>query len=509
MIVKTIARLYKKDVIRDYTYIKKLAIDAFERKNNKKCLHYVQLCAQAAYQFNWIYADEELEKLLENISNILISPAPNYKPIENRFVFYDSFSTDNRALTQQYIRALNTVNCELLYITELSKDRKQGKDIFKELNSFNKVEIWEVPQNIEKEKQIKMICNKIISYAPEKLFIHVHPWSVNAIVAFYALPKEIVKYKINLTDHAFWLGSKCLDFSIEFRSRGCTLSREMRNIKEERLLLLPYYPISNEMPFNGFPEECTPDKVIIFSGASVYKVYGKNWEFFKLVKQLLDENPDTVFLFAGAGNMEPMKKFINSNKLEKRFLMIGNRTDIGEVFRHCDIYMGTFPNGGGLMSQLAAYYEKPIIAYTTPELDGMVEQFVCHNNFTSITYMDKKGFFEEAKRLVENENYRKQKGKELKACLITRQQFEMAFANTIKTNTSIYPIEHAETNHNARFDLYLELENNFQFDYKRLIINNFKLRTAYLFPKIFLWFLIYFITKQDWKMVQRKMRGVS
>ncbi len=504
-----ITRLNKSNILHGFKYTKKSAEKMFQRRNYEKCLNYIQLSAKIAYQFNWIYSDDKLEEMLSNISKSLIEPAYEYTAVKNRFVFYDSFSTDNRALTQQYIRALNTANCELLYITELSKDNKQGKDIFKELNSFDKVEIWEVPQNIGEENQIKSIYEKIVSYAPEKIFIHVHPWSVNAIVAFYALPKEIVKYKINLTDHAFWLGNKCLDYSIEFRSRGCTLSTEMRSIKEDRLLLLPYYPITSETPFKGFPEEFTPDKVIFFSGASVYKVYGKSWEYFKLVKQLLDENPGVVFLFAGAGDMEPMRKFIKKNELEKRFLMIGNRTDIGEVFRHCDIYMGTFPNGGGLMSQLAAFYEKPIIAYTTPDLGGMVEQFVCHNNTTSITYMDKKLFFEEAKQLIENEGYRKQKGKELKACLITRQQFETAFVNTITTNTSHYSFEHTETNHDARFELNLEIENKFQFDYKRLMLNSFKLRTAYLFPKIFLWFVVYFFTKQDWKMIQRKMRGVS
>lgn len=504
-----ITRLNKFDILHGFNYSKKSAMKMFQNNNFEKCLSYIALSAKIAYQFNWIYSDNELEELVSNVSKSLMKPVGKYNSIKNRYVFYDSFSTDNRALTQQYIRALMVSNCDLLYITETTKDNKQGKDIFTELRSCDKVEIWEVPQNIEIEKQIKLIYDKIISFAPEKLFIHIHPWSVNALVAFYALPKQIIKYKINLTDHAFWLGNECLDYSIEFRSRGCTISTEMRNIKENRLLCLPYYPITNNKSFQGFPEECSPDKVIILSGGSVYKVYGKNWEYFELVKRLIHENPSVVFLFAGAGDMEPMQQFIKKNNLEKRFLMIGNRTDIEEVFKHCDIYMGTFPNGGGLMSQLAAYYEKPIIAYTTEELGGFVEQFVCHNNLASITYMDENAFLKKAKRLITDECYRIQKGKELKECLITQQQFETAFAKTISLNTTTYSFEHIETNFNARFELHLELENNFQFDYKRLMINNYKLRTAFLFPKIFMWFILYFTTNPDWKMIHRKLRGVA
>ena len=476
---------------------------AFQKGHPEDSLKYIQLSARIAYQFNWMYADEELEKLLKNISNVLISPAPNYKLIESRFVFYDTFSTDNRALTQQYIRALMAMGKHFLYITESAKTNQQGQNIFSELAVYDKMEIFEVPQSIAKTEQISIVYQKIVSYRPDRLFIHTHPWSVVAITAFYALPKEIKRYKINLTDHAFWLGNKALDYCIEFRARGCTLSKEMRYIPADQILLLPYYPVVNETPFNGFPE-IIMGKVIIFSGSSFYKVYGKNGEFFNLVKQLLNENLGAVVLFAGAGEDAPIQKFIKENNFEQRFILIGNRTDINEVFRHCDIFLGTFPFGGGLMTQYAALHAKPILAYTTPDLDGKVESFVCHHNNVQLTFTDKNLFFEEARRLIGDAEYRRKKGNEVKDFMIIQKQFDEFFVQTISENKSVFAYSDVPTNHEARFQLYLEQENNFQFDYKRLIIDTFRFKTVFLFPKIFLWFLYYFLARPDLKMIKRK-----
>lgn len=495
--------LNKRNITRSYNYSKKEAGVAFRKGNPEDSLEYIELSARIAYQFNWIYADEELEKLLENISNVLIDPVANYKPIQSRFVFYDTFSTDNRALTQQYIRALMSMGRHFLYITESTKSNRHGQHIFSELAAYDKVEIFEVSQSISRTEQISIVYQKIVSYLPDKLFIHTHPWSVVAFTAFYALPKEIIRYKINLTDHAFWLGNNALDYSIEFRARGCTLSKEMRHIPADRILLLPYYPVINEISFKGFPE-ISKGKVIIFSGSSFYKVYGKNGEFFKLVKQLLNENPESVLLFAGAGEDTPIIKFIKENNFEQRFILIGNRIDINEVFKHCDIFLGTFPFGGGLMTQYAALHTKPILAYTTPELDGKVESFVCHHNNVLLTFTDKNLFFEEARRLIGDAEYRRKKGSEVKDCMITQKQFDELFVQTISDNKSVFTYSDVSTNHEARFQLYLEQENNFQFDYKRLIVDTFRFKTVFLFPKIFFWFLCHFLARPDLKMIERK-----
>jgi glycosyltransferase involved in cell wall biosynthesis len=171
------------------------------------------------------------------------------------------------------------------------------------------------------------------------------------------------RYFINLTDHAFWLGKNTGDFFLEFRNFGCNISFRYRHIPLDRLLVQPYYPLATKNLFEGFPIE-KGNRVFAFSGSNYNKIYGKNFLFLKLIKEVLSQNGNLIFLLAGNGNKKPLTKFIRKNKLQDRLLLIGSRGDLSEVFRRIDIYVNTYPFMGGLMSQYAAISCKPIIGYT-------------------------------------------------------------------------------------------------------------------------------------------------
>jgi hypothetical protein len=497
--------LTKKDIIHSFNFSKRKAIKAFNKNHYEKSLNYIRIAANIAYNFNWIYCDDDLEILLSDISQTLIDSRDSYTIVKNnRVVFYDSFSLDNKGLTQQYIRALISANIEILYLTESTKLNSNSKDIFRELEEYDKAVVIEIPQDIERIEQIKLIYNSIISYHPSKLFMHLLPGAVSAITAFYALPKEITKYQINLTDHAFWLGNRCLDYSLEFRPRGCTLSNEKRGLNKNQLLLQPFYPVVSKSSFRGFPLECTSDKVIIFSGGAFYKVFGDNGEFFILVKQILEENENVVFLFAGTGDSYPLDNFIKLNGFESRFILLGHRSDINEVFRNCDIYMGTYPIGGGLMSQYAAMNAKPILNYMPKDGIGSVEDFVCQNQMCSISFTEKDKFFAEAKHFITDANYRSHKGNEIKACLITKEQFNDSFLHVITSNENQKQYKDVKIEYESIFDQYIETENKFQNNYKLLIIKSLRLRIFFLSPKIIYWFFLYILSKRGFD----KIKGI-
>lgn len=495
-------KLSKNEIIKSYNYCKKKADKAIKNKRYDESLNYIKIAAHIAYNFNWIYCDDYLENLLKDISSLLLKPTDNYKSNKNNsVVFYDSYSRDNKALTQQYIRALISNEIEFLYITESSR-LKKSMNVFKELEDYNKVQIYEIPRNIKKTEEIKLIYSKIISYGSNMLLMHLSPNAVSALTAFYALPKNITKFQINFTDHAFWLGNKCLDYSIEFRAYGCTLSKEKRGLKENQILLQPYYPIVNKSDFLGFPKECTKEKIIIFSGGSYYKIYGDNGEYFNLVKQILLENQKVIFLFAGSGDKLPIESFIKSNAFENRFFLLGNRLDINEVFKHCDIYMGTYPYGGGLMSQYAAINGKPILNYATSNKGFYVEEVICQNKDYNISISEKEKFFLEAKRLVNDENYRLQKGKEIKECVTTKEQFDSEFLNILSVRKNKQHYQDVKIEYDKIFPKYLETENKFQNVYKLFLISNFKFQTIILFPKIFIWFVFFVLSKKGFTKIR-------
>ena len=240
------------------------------------------------------------------------------------------------------------------------------------------------------------IYNEIVSFAPQKVLFHMTASSL-AFPAIYALPQSIDTYIINLADRTFWLGAKAIKYVLEFRQFGVSVSQQKRGIKSHQQLLLPFYPIVDNNPFQGFPKECTEGgTVLIFSGGDIYKVLDEKRMYWYLVKRLLDTFPNVVFLFAtkidGIG-IDFLNSFIKENHYEGRFVYTKFRPDINEVMGHVDIFMGTCPVCGSLMSQLAARNATPILQYYYPGTpDDETEQAICINEEFSISFNEEHEF---------------------------------------------------------------------------------------------------------------------
>jgi hypothetical protein len=485
--------LDKKDIIGIYDKLKNLAFKAQDSGCYEKSLKYIEISAWMAYTFSWIIKDDELESLMKDISKSIFKLTTEYNPIADKYVFYDSISHDNVGLSQQYIRALIANNLSFLYITE-SKRTHQSKNIFSEIEEYNKAEISKIPQKLKRTEKAKFIYERLISYRPSKLFMHLMPNSVNALTAFYALPNEITKYQINTTDHAFWLGTNCLDYSLEFRPYGCTLSKIERTIDEDKILLLPYYPIISASEFQGFPEVCE-GKVIVFSGGSYTKILGENNLFLNLVKQILLANSQAVFLYAGGGDSTHIEKFINDAGLEERFILLGLRTDINEVFKHCDIYMSTYPFGGGLMGQFAAVNGKPILSYSKPEkVSSWPEETVCQLKKIRITHTDIDGFLLEAHKLIYDSDYRMASGKTLKECVISVDKFNRIFEQSVVKNINQLSYDVVDVNVDLVFEHGIDIE-NINNEIKIFLFKTLKFNVPFVSPKIFFWAFTYMFTK--------------
>lgn len=497
--------LTKEYILSCYDKTKRLAKSHFGKKRYNESLKYINIAAEIAYQFNWIYRDNELEDLLEEISSRVITKRNDYAPIENRYVLYLAAAIDNKGEIQQYLRALIACETELLVVVE----RKYGEEAagtIAEINACPKAEIYALQDHVtDIESYGQKLYDKIVDFRPSKLFMHLWPWSGFSVTVFDALPDQIVKYQINLTDHAFWLGGKCSDYTLEFRPYGCTVSEEKRCFSRNRILLLPYYPILSEAEFQGFPAVCTKDKVIIFSGGALYKIYGGGGKYFSIVKRILDSNPQAILLFAGDGDEGPAKAFIAENKYEDRFILLGFRRDINEVYKHSDIYLTTYPSVGGLMCQYAAVNGKPILAYNEPDAKArFIEDLICVNGAVPLTFTDEASLADEASRLIRDVDYRNVKGAALQQAVMTPEQFnrEVQAAITENRNHRIYELQ--KIDYEAFFQRYLTLENGYIDTFKLLIIRRFKLCTLLYFPRISGWFLGYMLSGRGVKFYWRK-----
>lgn len=475
------------DIKSDYKTIKNLAFKAYSKGKLEKSLEFVKIAANLAYYFNFIYTDKDLEDLLKRISGQILDQKVPVKTVRNRIVFYDFFGLDNRGLTQQYIRAFISWDIEFLYILE-NYEPKNSKNIINELEDYSKATILILDKSLSTIEKIRLSHSKIIEYEPEKAFLHLSPWNVAGVTLWNALDK-IERYQVNLTDHAFWLGVDCIDYSIEFRNYGYTVSYQKRGIPKEKILIQPYYPITECDQFKGFPEDVIENNsVLIFTGGAFYKMYGENNKFFEIIKTILDDNPVAKILVAGNGDDEPIKRFIKKNKYFSRLILIGNRSDINYVFQNCDIYLSTFPFTGGLMAQYAAFNGKPILSYTSREIPfNNLEDIFQHDGNVKITYESVDELRQECKKLIEDRLYRIEKGRVLKQLLIDEKTFNNNLHQLITGNRSTSMIVSSiKINYEKFANLYLELENYYIFSYRHLILSNFKINSIYLFPKVVL-----------------------
>lgn len=463
-----------------YQKIKGKSFKEYNKGNYQKTLTDISVAATIAYKSCFIYKDDDLETLLSDISLALLPPQTKKNDYSKRYVFLDSFGTPNKGLTQQYLRGLISLNVEFLYVSLNVLESREP--VYNEVRNSAKGELFLV-KKVSKLDQIQLVYDQILRFEPTAIFSHISPWDVVATTVLYAFPHSI-KYNINLTDHAFWLGAGCFNYNFEFRNYGCTVSLEKRGFSKSQLLLNPYYPIVDLSIFQGLPDSIK-GKVVLFSGGSYYKIYGEDFIFPKMMRKILEDNPDAVLLFAGNGDEAPLKRFLCQNNLESRFLLLGHRKDINEVFAHSDIYLGTYPLAGGLMTQYAAYNSKPIVAYANKSTTNRIEDLIITNNDANIqlTYTNLDDYYAEVEHLIKDSSYRQQRGQVLKDALTSKKSFDSQLEECVMHKKgkpfSILPIDYDE-----RVNWYLSLLNISIWELGFLLIRHYKLKSLFYSPKI-------------------------
>ena len=474
-----------KDLEADYNCLIKSINKCIKRGKYTEALNLIELSANLLYQYNFLpdFVNADLERALEEIS------VSNFEEVKlnsdkNKIIFYDYFGYDNRGLTQQYIRALMHLNIEFIYILENANSYYGSSDIITELNSYPRVTTYILSKETSLEKTrelLDILKTEKVTIA----FMHLSPWDVVAYMAFY-LVKGITRYQINLTDHAFWLGKNISDFILEFRSFGYNLSLQGRGIAKEKLRIMPYYPIVNDHIYKGLPEK-TKGKKILFSGGSVYKILGDNLSFLFLIKNLLDNNSDLVFVFAGSGNMTSLLNFITTYNLQDKIFLIGDRQDISAVLKHVDYYITTYPFTGALMSQIAAACEVPIFFFSN-------QKYQC-NELGDLFYKQKSlNVFENQIDLIKNfkdvytnREFLEGYGKSLKKSMITPEEFSSALKDIFERKDPFDYLKRQVNvqNHQQIFSSYLlESENNYNPQYHNIIyryLPNVKDRNSFIF----------------------------
>ena len=201
-------------------------------------LNLISQCADILSKTNITYRDDTLERDIKNIAGKL--KKNKIYSCSDKIIFYDGFGLDNRGLIHAYLSAL-CPNFEVVYITY--KDKEKLIPNINKLIHENSCQIDFIKRtNKSKIDQINQLIGLIEKYTPKSFFYYSVPNDVVGTTVMSYFEKEIKRYQINLTDHAFWLGSGCIDKCIEFRDYGASISTKYRSIRRDQIIIIPFYP---------------------------------------------------------------------------------------------------------------------------------------------------------------------------------------------------------------------------------------------------------------------------
>ena len=453
----------KRDIEHIYRQLMKRAHENAECARGSQAVHDVRVAAEWAYHFNLFYADPDAEQLLRTIADAHIPHLQVPGGDDNRCVLIDSYCLDNRGLVQQYLRAIRRNHLRLLYVCTASTT-DYGTDTLQELREDNRAEILVLSEKSEDPiRQARLAAEAMASFSPARLFLHLTPWDGVALMACHAVEGPQI-FNINLTDHAFWLGASFIDYNLEFRPYGMTVSLEQRHLQQHQLLPMPFYPVAPvSKDFCGLPP-LPPTAIKILTGGSLYKMMGKQDIFFRLMDAVLSLSDDVYILVAGFHRDQRFDDLCRTMKHGNRVVQIGLRSDINAVFEQCDIFLSTYPMIGGLMLQYAAKHGKPIIAYhEAGDVMNLPEEIV--NNYQNHyrSYASIEDMTAYAARLIRDEAFRHAEGLVLQEGLMTEERFAEAFLQTITTRLPQWQWDRDRIDYDAFFERYLELENTSGF----------------------------------------------
>lgn len=470
----------KNYVIRIYEKWVKKSYEAFDKGKYDISLYNIAICARWMYNFNIRYTDNRLEKLIKEISNIKIGNSINYLPNNNCCVFLDSIGT-TKCLNLQYLRALISLNREIVYI--LHNDLSQCKSIIDELNQYPNSHIFLIKQEQLLINQAQEINKIIYRFKPAQIFLHMIPQDVVSLLAIYNI-SGAKKYNIDLQDHTYWLGATFIDYNIQFRDYGEKISIQKRNLKPKQIIRLPYYPIKHlNNKFEGFTN-IPSDAIIIFTGGAQYKMLGKNDIFFNLMDTILDCSPKAHILVATIGDNILFSQKVLKMKHRERVHCIGMRKDINEVFNHSDIYLVTYPLIGGLMTQYAAAYARPILAYAEKDDANLAEGVVNHKLGAVNTLYSLDSFKASAQKLLTDKKFREKEGLKNQHAIINEDDFSKYLEKILECDTTdIEWKHHTQPNYEEMIKFYLQNENSRIHAGLKSMITYLKFKVFFYFPK--------------------------
>ena len=169
-------------------------------------------------------------------------------------------------------------------------------------------------------------------------------------------------------------------------------------------------------------------KKVLFSGGALYKTIGGGNKFYNIVSKVLENNSDTIFLYAGFGDDTELVKL--SEIYNGRVFHIQERKDLFALMTHVDAYLNTYPMIGGLMTQYAAKAGlPPIILIDEGKTDA--SGLLLDQDKANIEFHKVEDVVSEISRLLQDLDYRKQRALDIKTRVFSENDFTLLLSEIL------------------------------------------------------------------------------
>ncbi len=400
----------------------------------EQTLNTVATCALTLYSANQCYKNDTLEDILFRVAEKMPMPERVVPGEEDRVLFYDGFGLASRGLLTIYLQALCSMK-KVVFVTRQAWAPGLKDAVSLVQSTGGQICLLEGKKKIQDIQKLQEI---ICSSGARHLFMYANADDVVVTTAFMGAPKDRVRYQINLTDHAFWLGSRCADKYIEFRDYGGAISAAYRGIPKEKLVKLPFYPrLDQYQPFAGYPAPFDPEKQqLVFSGGALYKTQSPDNAYYRLISEMLRRHPQVVFWYAGSGDSTQLDMLVKA--FPGRVWHTPERQDLLGILEHCLFYVSTYPICGGLMFQYAAAAGKVPV---TLRHDDISDGFLLEQKQLGIEFDTVEQTLQEIHKLVQQPQYRREKEEKLSRAVLNPDTFTQRLQMLLETGDTGLALE--------------------------------------------------------------------
>lgn len=426
--------------------LKRITNRAILKGNNEKAMSAISIGCQILYEYNQCYTDDDFENGVISIAKRYQQQYKEklvvYQHRPDTVLFYDGFGLDTRGVAKMYLNALKKNGYHIVYVTDRNS-QGQMPDTDAILEDAD-AECHYISFGTSYTKWAVSLLEIIFATFPKAMFFYTVPYDSAGAVAFATMDGRADKFLIDLTDHAFWLGTKCNDYFCGSREMSASNQVYERGIDRSKIIKLGVNVMvdADEGDHSGLPFDPEKEKYL-FSGGALYKTLGdERRDYYRIVDHVLGGHPDVFFLYAGEGDRSEMDKILR--KYPERAFLISERKDFYWLIRHCTLYLNTYPMFGGMMMKYAALAGKiPVTLKHENDADGLLLDQASRR----IEYETYEELTSDVDRLLSEPEYLKEREMLLQGSVISEERFVRNVRSTIENHRTDYEHgnEHIDT----------------------------------------------------------------